>query len=177
MSSKQQQANEHAALLPTSAPPPYSEHASSSSPSSFRQHQPQRPSHALGPTPVAALPPPPPSLYAQQRTAHARADARARRRFCGALCCAGLLWLVMGAVFGAVVGEEVVRRGRDGRFSIRRAAARAKVAEPESVQVQVHSQPEGEENGAEGRVWVDSDSATSELAGDVIPPRPDYAAA
>ncbi|GAA5821338.1 hypothetical protein JCM3770_006253 [Rhodotorula araucariae] len=171
MGSKQPHSSEQAALLPASAPPPYTEHAAAPA-SSSSPLRPQRAPHALGPTPVGSLPAPPPSLYAQQRTAHARADARARRRFCGALCCAALLWLVMGAVFGAVVGEEVARRGgEDGRFAVWRAAASVEQADSELARTETPVLGE-----RDSEAWVSVEGADVEAPVDLVATQPDYAA-
>ncbi|GAA5855306.1 hypothetical protein JCM9279_001942 [Rhodotorula babjevae] len=148
---KAPQPTENDALLPQSAPPPYE--ATEPLPSSSHQHAPPHPHphpHApspapnqrvYGPTPVASLPPAPPALWhastsynghPTSRTGphghghgrpYARADARARRRFCGALACALLVWFAVAAIFGAVLGEELVRRGGagdDGRYAVTR---------------------------------------------------------
>ncbi|GAA5917125.1 hypothetical protein JCM8208_005471 [Rhodotorula glutinis] len=129
---KPPQSTENDSLLPQSAPPPYeaTEPLPSSSTTQHPHPHPHAPSQrTYGPTPVSSLPPPPPALWHAStsynghpsRTNHARADARARRRFCGALACACLVWFAVAAIFGAVLGEELVRRGGggEGHFAVR----------------------------------------------------------
>ncbi|GAA5931391.1 hypothetical protein JCM3775_005012 [Rhodotorula graminis] len=135
---KAPQPTENDALLPQSAPPPYEATAPLPSSSHAPSPTPPPPRAAYGPTPVASLPPPPPALWHASTSynghpsrsgggphapgrPYARADARARRRFCGAIACAFLVWFAVAAICGAVLGEELVRRGGggDGRYAVR----------------------------------------------------------
>ncbi|GAA5975099.1 hypothetical protein JCM21900_001599 [Sporobolomyces salmonicolor] len=128
---------EHSSLLPSPAPPPYSELAqdqlqtstSSSTPPSAPSPAPAttflrapspspsrpRPSHPAGPTAFHALPPPTTSTYAHQR-ALAEADRRARRRICAALCWGFVIYVAAGMLVGGILGEEWSRGvGRERR--------------------------------------------------------------
>lgn len=143
------------------AAPPYSEHptttASSAAPIPSQLPPRPPPSHALGPTPVSALPAAPPALWhahvpsSYHARPHARADARARRRFCAAFVCAWIVWLVAALVLGAVVGEEIVRRsggdagGGGGRYAVRLWGIRGgeeRAASDEGGRVVVHQTDE-----------------------------------
>ncbi|GAA6014152.1 hypothetical protein JCM11491_004121 [Sporobolomyces phaffii] len=100
---------EGSSLLPS--PPPYTAlpaSTSSSTPSPALPAPPSRPlhSHPQGPSPFASLPLPQTSLYAHQRQM-AQADRRARRRFCAALCWAGVIYLALGVVSGAIAGFAI----------------------------------------------------------------------
>ncbi|GAA5903493.1 uncharacterized protein JCM6883_005018 [Sporobolomyces salmoneus] len=122
MSSKKQsdpERREGTSLLPS--PPPYTAlPASGSSSSSATAVNPSTdaPSPAplsrplvqfpQGPSPFASLPQPQASLYAHERQVQLRqADRRARRRFCAAMCWAGVIYLLLAMISGAVVGAAL----------------------------------------------------------------------
>ncbi|GAA5880492.1 hypothetical protein JCM16303_005404 [Sporobolomyces ruberrimus] len=118
MTGKKQQdleQGEGSSLLPS--PPPYtvlpSASGSNSSPlPSAPLPPPSRPlqSHPQGPSPFSSLPLPQTSPYAHERQL-AQADRRARRRFFAALCWAGIIYLAIGILSGAVVGFAIGQGG------------------------------------------------------------------
>ncbi|GJN91325.1 hypothetical protein Rhopal_004346-T1 [Rhodotorula paludigena] len=127
---KPTQPDENSQLLPSSAPPPYTESAEPSGSTTPRAAAPaaaphsafastaspsrsSRP-HPSGPTAFSALPPPPASLYAHERAMH-QAHRRARKRFCAALCWGMLIWVAVSALVGGIIGEEVVRKSSAAR--------------------------------------------------------------
>ncbi|GAA5835131.1 hypothetical protein JCM11251_000170 [Rhodosporidiobolus azoricus] len=141
---KDTQADERAALIAGTAPPPYSELPAASSSSSTQQSHAPAPAQAhhsvhhshspspsgpaprpypSGPTAFAALPAPTTSTYAHVRAMHA-ADRRARRRFCAALCWGFVLYVALGMLIGGIVGEEMARHSGNGDWSVRRVAGR-----------------------------------------------------
>ncbi|CDR41558.1 RHTO0S06e02960g1_1 [Rhodotorula toruloides] len=149
--------SEHSQLLPGTAPPPYSELPEQTSPHPaggpsshpFPSTSGARiPSHPSGPTAFHSLPVP--NTPHTQLDLHAyttglrAADRRARYRFCGALFWGFVLWIVLGAIVGGVIGNEVARnsgkarrrweeeRGRVGRWLRVSGNARAAVAETET---------------------------------------------
>ncbi|GAA5901991.1 hypothetical protein JCM6882_000162 [Rhodosporidiobolus microsporus] len=133
---KATQQDERAALIPGTAPPPYSElpsastsHQTPPAPAPAHPHLPHHspsPSHSSarpypsGPTAFAALPAPTTSTYAHARALR-QADRRARRRFCAALCWGFILYVALGMLIGGILGEELASYG-DGDWAVRRVA-------------------------------------------------------
>ncbi|GAA5829370.1 hypothetical protein JCM3766R1_001076 [Sporobolomyces carnicolor] len=112
-----------------SSPPPYtalpgssSSHANIPTAAASPAHPtpplpPSRPLHPYpqGPSPFASLPLPQTSLYAHERQVQMRqADRRARRRFCAAMCWAGLIYIALAILSGAVVGAAIGAGAGDG---------------------------------------------------------------
>ncbi|GAA6019804.1 hypothetical protein JCM10207_003702 [Rhodosporidiobolus poonsookiae] len=135
MSKKQgstQPADERAALVPAAAPPPYSELPSASTsaaraPSTATPHhaapppshsQPISPRssarHPAGPTSFASVSPQQAASQYNYHLALRRADRRARKRMCAALCWGFVVYIAIGMLIGGIVGEEVMRNGRKG---------------------------------------------------------------
>ncbi|BGP32980.1 hypothetical protein JCM10296v2_004768 [Rhodotorula toruloides] len=149
-SADQSAQSEHSQLLPGTAPGPSSHPFPSTSGARI-------PSHPSGPTAFHYLSVP--NTPHTQLDLHAyttglrAADRRARYRFCGALFWGFVLWVVLGAIVGGIIGNEVARNsvktrkrweeehGRVGRLLRVRGTAREAVAETSTASSAVPPPP------------------------------------